>query len=221
MKLTDEWLYENLPKAENVIINKIPDQPDLSFCPSERYRRRMKRLLRQSRHPRLNYRYMKTGGRAAAILVLCMGITGISAVGIGAVEELRVKLISRTEYADHAIEYYDVTGEGKIKYLTYVPEGYEMIDQDEQDNSYWADYENCSGEFIAYTVWVISDSAGYLLDTEFVSTESVTIRNHEVQIGYKEDGMICCSWQEEGSMYFLDATGLEKEEAIKMIKGIR
>ena len=33
--------------------------------------------------------------------------------------------------------------------------------------------------------------------------------------------MICCSWQEEGSMYFLDATGLEKEEAIKMIKGIR
>ena len=99
----------------------------------------------RGRHPRLNYRYMKTGGRAAAILVLCMGITGISAVGIGAVEELRVKLISRTEYADHAIEYYDVTGEGKIKYLTYVPEGYEMIDQDEQDNSYWAEYENCSG----------------------------------------------------------------------------
>ena len=136
-------------------------------------------------------------------------------------EELRVELISRAEYKDHAIEYYDVTGKAKIKYLTYVPEGYKIIDRDEQDNSYWAEYENHSGELIAYTVWVLSDSAGYLLDTEFVSIEYVTIRNQKVQIGYKEDGMICCSWQEDGSMYFLDATGLEKEETIKMIQEIR
>ena len=156
----------------------------------------------------------------AAILVLCAGITCVSAVGTGAVEELRVELISRTEYEDHAIEYYDVIGEGKIKYLTYVPEGYEIIDQAEQNDSYWVEFENSSGELIVYTVWVISDSAGYLLDTEFVSTEYVTVRDQEIQIGYKEDGMICCSWQEDGSMYFLDATGLEKEEVIQMIREI-
>lgn len=221
MKLTDEWLYENLPKVEKMIVDGIPEQPDIPFCLSERYQCRMKKLLHQSRYPKLNYRYMKTGGRVAAILLLCAGITCISAIGTRAVEELRVELISRAEYKDHAIEYYDVTGKAKIKYLTYVPEGYKIIDRDEQDNSYWAEYENHSGELIAYTVWVLSDSAGYLLDTEFVSIEYVTIRNQKVQIGYKEDGMICCSWQEDGSMYFLDATGLEKEETIKMIQEIR
>lgn len=220
MVLTDEWLYEHLPEAEKVIMDELPDQPEVLFCLSERYQRRVKRLLRQSRYPKLHYRYMKTGGRVAAILVLCGGITCVSAVGTRAVEELRVELISRTEYEDHAIEYYDVTGEGKIKYLTYVPEGYEIIDQAEQNDSYWVEFENSSGELIAYTVWVISDSAGYLLDTEFVSIEYVTVRDQKIQIGYKEDGMICCSWQEDGSMYFLDATGLEKEEVIQMIRGI-
>ena len=222
MKLTDEWLYENLPKVEKVIVDGIPEQPDIPFCLSERYQCRMKKLLHQSRYPKLNYRYMKTGGRVAAILLLCAGITCISAIGTRAVEELRVELINRAEYKDHAIEYYDVTGEGKIKYLIYVPEGYEMLYEDKNDDGYAAEYRSQSDEdkHIVYAAWVISDSAGYLLDTESIYTEYVTVRNQEIQIGYKEDGMICCSWQEDGAMYFLDATDLEKEDVLKMIREI-
>lgn len=218
MKITDEWLYENIPKVEKKMLDKIPDQPEMPFRPSKRYERRMKRLLRQSRHPKMNYRYMKTSGRIAAMVVLCLGIAGASAFGIRAIEPLRMAVAERIVYDDRVVEYYSVTGEGTIKYLTYVPEGYEMVDEDELgENYYWVRYENSFGNFIVYDVWVMRDGDVVSRDTEFVETEEVVVGNRVVQIGYKDSGLIRCSWEEDNALYTLEGKYVEKEELLQMI----
>lgn len=220
MKTTDEWLYEYMPKAENALLDEIPDQPEIPFQPSEKFNRRMKRLIRQSRYPRMHSRFMNMTGRVAVVLVLCLVLAGASAKGLKATEPLRMEVTERIWHDDYVEEHYSVTGEGEIKYLTYVPEGYELVSEDETEGDYGVTYEDDLENRIVYCVWIMIDGATVMRDTEFIETEKVVIRERDVLIGYKENGWICCSWEEENALYFLDAEDLGKDELIKMISGI-
>lgn len=218
MKITDEWLYEQMPKVEKAILDEIPDQPELPFQPSAKFEKRMKRLIRQSRHPRMHFRYMKKTGRIAAVVVLGAVITGAATFGVKATEPMRMEIMDQTWHEDYVEEHYHVTGEGRVKYLTYIPEGYELVEEDK--DAYWAEYQNASGDKIEYNVWVLSDGASVTRDTEFERVEYVELRGTTIEIGYKDTGWINCSWKEDNALYFLGADNLEKEELIEMISGI-
>lgn len=217
MKTTDEWLYVYMPKAENALLHEIPDQLEIPFQPSEKFNRRIKRLIRQSRYPRIHYRFMNMTSRVAVVLALCLVLVGASAKGLKATEPLRMEVKERIWHDDYVEEHYSVTGEGEIKYLTYVPEGYELVSE---DDGYDAIYEDNLGYQIVYSVWIMSDGATVMRDTEFIETERVVIRERNVLIGYKENGWICCSWEEDNALYFLNAEDLEKDELLRMISGI-
>lgn len=218
MKITDEWLYEYMPKVEKAILDEVADQPDLPFEPSEKFERKMKRLIRQSRYPKMHFRYMKKTERVAAAIVLMGIITGAATFGVKATEPMRMEIMDRIWHRDYVEEYYSVTGDGRVKYLTYIPEGYELVKEDK--DIYWAEYQNASGDKIEYNVWVLSDGAGVTRDTEFEHVEYVKLRGTTVEIGYKDTGWIICFWEEDNALYCFGADNLEKEDLIKMISNI-
>lgn len=220
MKITDEWLYEQMPKAEKAILDEVPDQPELPFEPSEKFERRMKRLIRQSRHPKMYFRHMNRAGRVAAMFVVGIMIIGAMTLGTKATEPLRIEIKEQIWHEGSVEEYYSVTGEGRIKYLTYVPDGYEKLYEEEIEGSYGTEYENIFGKKIGYSVWILSDGSGTLRDTEFERVEYVEMRGTTIEIGYKDTGWVNCYWIEDNAIYLLDTQDVDKEELLKMISSI-
>lgn len=46
MKITDDFLYQNMPKAENEILNLIPDEHEIEHKFSWKFKRKMKIIIK-------------------------------------------------------------------------------------------------------------------------------------------------------------------------------
>lgn len=190
MRVTDEWLKLYLMKVEKAILEEIPDQPKLPFELSSKFKRRMKHLIRQSRHPgRKKYFMTIAGGAAAAValFVLVMTMTEQNAVATKELsKDITVAVVD--EYAPYY--YLDEAGEWSgfdIEYLTGICE-----------------YSEGSVEWISISEEEIADTLANE-DIDFILTASSHVDME--QSGLEDEGVwslsllncSICVWQNEKS----------------------
>lgn len=201
IEVTDEYLYNIMPKVADLMIKDIQDDPELPFEPSAQFEKKIKKLIRKSKHPKLYRAMSRKLSKVAVFALLIVGIGAALAVIAQATEELRMKIKERIVQEDAVIEYFDVSGQGYVKHLTYIPEGYELVK--ENPDVYMAEYKNAEGDEITYDAWILDDSTMIQRDIEFIAEKEMSIRNHNIYFGYKENGKVQVSWYEDNVFYLI------------------
>ena len=221
--VTDELLYKYVPVADRELLHEVPDDVKPDFVPSDRFRKKMKRLIRKSRHPKLHYQFMRTGGRAAVIVILIFAATAALTVSVKAIKQFRIRISDRIWHQGYVEERYSVSRESgeTMKQLTYVPEGYELKSDEKKENTWAQHYENQDGKRIVLMESYIDDGTAVNRDSEFQNVEYKIVRECDVMIGEKEEGEISCFWMEGDIYYTLLSEDVSKQEMVKMIENMQ
>ena len=223
IQVTDQLLYRYMPIVDEELLKEIPDAPELDFKISDTFHKKMNRLMRKSHYPKLNYYFMKTGGKAAVIALLVFAIGAALAVSVKAVMQLRINVTERIWHDGYVEERYSVVGEGEgvIKKLSYVPNGYYLIREDKIKWSYTAEYHSERGMRFVFGGDVIMDGTVTGKDTDYINQHTVVVRGYDVLIETNEEGHRGCYWTEEDIQYVILADDLEENELIRMIEEMK
>ena len=222
IEVTDELLYKYVPLSDIELLSEISDDLRPDFEPSQIFYKKMKKLIRQSRHPKMHYRFMSAGGRVAAILVTVFVIGAALGVTAKAVKPFRMWVMKRF-FPTYVEEHYSISGEGAgvLKQFTYVPEGYELVHEQKTRETYIGQFEDSQKNQIVFTEEFLKDGTTVGRDSEFTESHEVMIKNIEVLVGKKEDGWICCFWTEQDVFCTLLAEDLPEYKLRKMIENMQ
>ena len=174
MEVTDEWLYKYMPVVDRAIIKALESQVDNEYEFSERFERKMKKVIWKEAHPVLNG-VQKIMKRVAAFLtgILCTGL-----ILTMSVEAYREKFFETLKimYEDSVLYTYSSNEKNMVIRTTeprYIPMGYEEIERVENNICVNIFYENEKGEQITWEQMLIYNGSSF---RSFSSTASSSWR---------------------------------------------
>ena len=179
MEVTDEWLYKYMPVVDRAIIKALESQVDNEYEFSERFERKMKKVIWKEAHPVLNG-VQKIMKRVAAFLtgILCTGL-----ILTMSVEAYREKIFETLKimYEDSVLYTYSSNEKNMVIRTTeprYIPMGYEEIERVENNICVNIFYENEKGEQITWEQMLIYNGSSVVLDNEYDTEEERIINGH-------------------------------------------
>lgn len=220
MKITDDFLYQNMPKAENEILNLIPDEHEIEHKFSWKFKRKMKIIIKQqARTPETKALIMQIKKIAAifiiTISIVFSGIMSVEAYRIkffNMIKEVWSELTSIVFWSNNSTNVYDFEPVSP----QYIPDGYEILEQSKNEYENVIIYSDRDRNEIVYTQQAITQSE-YIIDSEDSVTEVININNIQVNILTK-NSFIQIYWTDEKSIFFI--SGKDKNEIIKMVESI-
>lgn len=188
-----------------------PPEPEYS----EEFHKNMAKLLDKMRGNRYHYFTKKT----ARVILVAAIIMSLLTVTVFATTDLGAYILD--ELSDHAIfqslfePKEDV--DGKIDY-GYIPEGFEMTEDDYQGNYCSIAFENRHSEHFA----ILKMKNGYEMgvDNEYAQKAIIQTSNAELIIYEKDNGDIRVVWCDENYTYRVGGN-ISQEEAIKIAENIK
>lgn len=223
IKVTDELLYKYVPKADQEMLEAVPDRPDPGFETGLRHKKQMQKLLRHSRRPNAHFRYMTTAGRLAVIAILVVAVSVALPAGVKATERFRIWITEKIQRDDYTQEHYAVegTGGGALLEFTYVPEGYCMTGEENTGETYTGQFENEKGELIVFSQAFLDDGAVVEQDMGFTESHYTYVRQQKILVGVDEEGWRSACWTDRNVYYTIVAQNLSEDKLIRMIEGMK
>ena len=222
LKITDELLYQYVPKADQELLDAVPDRPDPGFEPGIRHKKQIQKLLRQSRRPNRHFRYMSAARRAAVIAVLAAAVCGAVPAGAKAAERFRIWAVQQRIRNDRIEEHYKVEGTGtdRLRVFGYIPQGYQLTEEENTGETYTGQMENEKGELIVFSQAVLDDGAMVERDAALKDVHEISVRGLKLQIGIDDDGWRSAYWIDGNVYCTVVAQNLSEDELIRMIEGM-
>lgn len=220
MKITDDFLYQNMPKAENEILNLIPDEHEIEHKFSWKFKRKMKIIIKQqARTPETKALIMQIK-KIVAIFIIT---TSIVFSGIMSVEAYRIKffnmikevwseLTSIVFWSNNSTNVYDFEPVSPL----YIPNGYEILEQWQNEYENVIIYSDKDNNEIVYNQQLITQSE-HIFDSENAQTKVININNTQVNVLTKNN-TAQVYWTDEKSIFFI--SGKDENEIIKMAESI-
>ena len=220
MKITDDFLYQNMPKAENEILNLIPDEHEIEHKFSWKFKRKMKIIIKeQARTPETKALIMQIKKIAAifiiTISIVFSGIISVEAYSIrffNMIKEVWAELTSIVFWSNSNTNIYDFVPVSPL----YIPNGYEIVEQWQNEYKNVIIYSDRDRNEIVYTQQAITQSE-HIFDSEDTETEVINMNNIQVNILIK-NSFTQVYWTDEKSIFFI--SGKDKNEIIKMVESI-
>lgn len=221
MRVTDQMLYKYVPLAVEELLKDYAESVELPFQPSEAFEKKMNKLIRQSHHPQLHFRFMTATGRVAAIVVICIALLAATTFTLKAADALRIRLKEQICHEGYIEEHYLVTGEAVVRKFTYIPEEYTQIYMEENSFGYVQQLVDEVGNTIDIMVTILYDETVVIQDNDFKEHTKGTINQIECYIGRKENGAVNYVWMMDGVRYDVLSTNLNTEQIEKMIISLK
>lgn len=185
---TEQELCDVLDGYYNVYCKTESDKMDEHIF-SEKFTKRMKKLLRQAEYGPIVYKVF-TQAKRVAIIVLAVLIT--SATLVMSVEALREKFFNWlfSVFPTHTrVEFSDVALPSGVDYAdqlnqyapTYIPEGFSLVNTVETDINYKLYYANPDEKYIVFEVNLVRDQDHTNVNTEDFELQEVSIDGN---VGY-------------------------------------
>lgn len=222
VKVTDEWLYQYIPVVDEAMIRELEKEVDKNYQFSDKFEKKMVKLMHREKYQKLWERIGKIGKQAAAAaLTVCFVLFGVTM----SVEAYREKIFEtvKTIWEDSFIYSYfsdnTQTSLKKIK-ITYIPEGYTLIGENQNENIYTAIFENKDGKQIICDQMLVSDQRDIVFDLEYSSIRRECVQEKDIVI-YSYDGTYRSAYCEYGN-YVIAVTSdnLSEEEILQFYNGI-
>lgn len=232
-KVFDEMLIYASEQSALNIIKDLPSEQDLKVInvPSLQFETKMKKLINSHKRKEKYKKLLSISKRVAIILIIFILLSSITIMGV---EAFRIKFFNIiTEYKEKYTRFRfqdeninldknesnksNVKSSNLIYTLTYIPEGYELLDMQEAGKLYRADYINKDKKltFIQSKI----DRTNTAMDTENAHTINIVVAGNE---GYfiEREGINSLIWQNNEKVFTIHGA-LEEEELIKIGEGIK
>lgn len=213
-KALAEYLQKEMD-ADETDYDALPDPPY-----SDTYKKKLRAMVRKERYRERLEACRRNSGKVAAVLVCAVGLSAMAVMNVQAlrqpifnlVEDVKEKctgLLMERENTDGVTEKFQEYEPG------YVPEGFEILYVQENENSFVIHYSNTEQE---YYYSYFNNVTSVFSDAEDVFYEKKMIGDHEVLISSKADRvqMVCLA---NNKKYEISG-GISLEEAEKILKSV-
>ena len=217
----DMLLYEYMPKLEQEKMEAL--EAKAAACEhvfSERFERKMKRLIRKERYM-VPMRILKRVGlgMAAFLLTFCVamywGVTTSNAHWLKLYESIK------TIWEDSFLYSYFTKSDTEFSILyepTYIPDGYELVEEKVNNDFHSLKYQK-EEKKIRLENFRAEEGRTKVVDANYVREEKVAINGMEIVIYYYADGRICGYYEYIDSIFVINASDLNKEELLRIYEG--
>lgn len=221
MAMTREELNQAFREVASMEFADIPcEEEQISFCFSDKFTRKMEKLIARQRKP--YWKYVNTAAKRVAIvaiLVLSIAMTAFSN------EEVSASMLQwcTDVYEEYIRHYFEGSTTKVIEHeyqLTMIPEGFEKSYEDKDEERCIVEYENNVGDCISLYQNVTNEFETYF-DNESGKQTVVVLGNKEVILS-DYGTQIGAVWVEDGYFMLLVYYGCDDIEIIKeMVDTIR
>lgn len=220
----DELLDRYAPEAGELWLSALPEQaPEHEFSP--KFRRKVEKLLRrQRRSPAVNaaLRYAR---RAAAFALVFLTLSFSCLMTVDAAFRERVIQAVVQVFQDFTEFVYTsdspaVEEPGNLVF-TYLPEGMEEQDREQDEVEFYVYYESPDGAFVELSQILVEDGTEVLLGLDTENAKVTYFEVHGVEaMGIKKGLDHTIHWTEGSSVYTLSGT-VPMEELKLVAEGIQ
>lgn len=220
--ISDERLREAARRAEESILASLPEPEDCEAVFSARFERKMRKLIRRTAHP-IRYRVMK----AAACFLLAVLIGGGGVLTFST--EARAAFVGwvREVYSSYFV--YQYTGshtnlsQDMIYCPTWVPDGYNLIQEPIAGVRIEAIYRNEQGEAIIFNCSSNPESLIFRIDREDAQAYPKTVHNMpaDLYLDQEEGDSNFLVWEDKnvGLIFWIIST-IESDELLKIDESV-
>lgn len=220
MKITDDFLYQNMPKAENEILNLIPDEHEIEHKFSWKFKRKMKIIIKeQARTPETKALIMQIKKIAAifiiTISIVFSGIMSVEAYRIrvfNMIKEVWSELTSIVFWSNNSTNIYDFEPVSPL----YIPNGYEILEQWQNEYENVIIYSDKNINEIVYNQRAVTQSE-YIFDSEDTEIKVINMNNIQVNVLTKNN-ITQVYWTDEKSVFFI--SGKDENDIMRMVESI-
>ena len=192
------------------------DESSIDFTFSEKFMKRMDKLIKSQRKPYWNF--ISTVSRRAAVIIVAIITLVTAAFSVKAIREPIIKFIKQVY---ESFTHYSFDGDTveiitKEYTITQKLDGYEQFDKLTSENTIATTYKNKLGDTIICTQMTTEYSIGYFVDNE--SGEQYTETVDDIEIEFKEwYDTKTAIWANDGYVFSIDCIGNISFEDIKQI----
>jgi len=219
--IDDDFLYDHMENVENIILESLPKEDDLSHKFSKRFERKMKRLIRQERRTPFTKSFIKYSRKVAIIFLIVISITFTT---IMSVEAYRVKFFEVVievweEFTSIIFKSKENIDDGKLIPVnpTYIPHGFTIIEEDTNHYEHFIYWENDDGIEIMFEQAKITSNA-IINDTEGIEIEKILVDEQEVTY-FTNKNVHQIYWNDSTYIYTI-ISAYDKKDLIKMVESI-
>lgn len=220
--ISDEFLYIHMPKAEEILLSKIPMEDELSYRFSNRFNKKMRKLLKYERRTPIMRQFVHRMKVAAVLLFAILTLTFGTIVSVEAyrirffefVTQVLEELTSNVTHSDNNVDHDTLI----LAAPSYIPKGYAILEQTSNEYKHSIIYADESGSEIYYLQKLLSQSE-VVFDTENAQLKEINLGE---SVGYLiiNKGITQLYWHDNSNVYTL-ISSLDEHEVIKMAKSIQ
>lgn len=221
IEVTDELLYKYMPIVDAMIIQELESQVDIEYEFSQKFEKKMKRLIKREAHPWIGV----VQNIIRRVAVFFIGVISAILIFTMSVEAYREKFfgVIKTFLEDSVLYSYFSDEKGMTLMScepTYVPEGYHELERIESDISLIIIYENDLGEQIVWEQKLVVDGGSLVLDSEYDTQEIREIDDTIATVYLYSDGYAMAYYEHNQYVYYITADRLKSEELFNMINSM-
>lgn len=220
MKVTDELLEQVVPKLSDEMLDEYENSGDGEHKFSERFEKKMKRLIWQEKH---KLHEIRTGAviKMVAGLIAVLGVAFLFASMDSKAdprlffEKMEVILEDSSMYVyDEELDNYNFTPYEP----TYVPKGYEEVSRKFDDITMYIDYLNDEGKTISWRQKFIVDGSIVGMDAEYDKLIELEYAGENITIRVYEDGFKSLYYESGNSIFMMRSDSISVEDMYEMIR---
>lgn len=220
MAMTRKELNQAFREAIMLEFVDVPDESQITFAFSEKFEQKMQKLI--ARQKKSYWKYVNTAKKrvaVAALLVLSVAMMLLSN------EEVRASMLQWCEdvYEEYIHYYFEGETTKVIEHeyqLTMIPDGFEVVYEDKDEERCIVEYENKDGDCISL-YQNITNKFEINVDNENIEQYIAIIGNKEVTLSHYGTQM-SAMWIEDGYFMLLMYYGCDNIEIIKeMVENVR
>lgn len=221
----DKLLFEYMPKA-NMLLEQLEEERDKDFEPhifSRRYRRNIRRIIKEYNRTPFQKKLVKLRKYAAVILIIFTLTNGVLIATAQGYREMVFKVITNIyeKFTSIVIEVEEPINREDVELNfiepSYIPEGFELIDDMQTDITRMVYYMN-EDKLITFIQGIITSEEAKI-DTEDTFTKEIKINNQIIKYSFNKD-IYNAYWNDEKYTYSIVAEVSSFEQLTKIIKGI-
>ncbi len=218
----DRLLAVHMPKA-NALLDSLEEERYKDMAPhifSEDYKKNMKRIMKEYSMTSKQRKFKIFRKYAAAVLVIFILINGFLIVTVEAYRAKIYKIIT-TIYNTHTsiiteTDDSPINENPEFSEPSYIPDGFEVINQSSSDISRIIDYAN-GDRIIVFKQSIIANSE-LGIDTEDTKMEELEIDKYNIKYVFNK-GMYNAYWFDNEYRYLITGE-ISFEELVKIIESI-
>lgn len=217
ISVTDEWLYKYMPIVDEAIIRDLENGIDYDYQFSNKFERRMRKLLKRKMHPCMDTFY-RLSKKAAIFLICTLGFLFVITMGVQA---YRIKFFETVNsiWEDSILYSYFVNqhqGEIQCNEPGYIPEGYQETERIVMAHWFSVTYTNEDGKIITWDQMMVQDQGELIADIEYAQQIIETVNGKEVTISLYLNGAVNAYCEYGKYVYVLTADCLGIDEVCMM-----